>query len=80
MYPATIPDSRWLYICQVYSTNRTPNLLVLGYTGVINNDASMRIIEIELNGVMQNGNPVMQAFYSWVRSYREILASDESFD
>ncbi len=80
MYPVTIPDPRWLYICQAYATSRTPTLIMIGQTGIIPTDKIMLRVEIELNGILLNGNPIMQAFYSWVRSYRQISPAADSFD
>lgn len=79
-YPAVVPDARWLYLCLAHATHRTPNLIRLAGTGTIKDSKLMLTIEIELNGVMQNGNAVMQAFMEWVKAYRFTTPAADSFD
>jgi hypothetical protein len=77
VYPATIPDSEWIYIGQVFATGRTPTLVSVTQLGYVKDALTMLLLFSDLTLVLQNGNPAMNRYFDWVRFARNAITVDD---
>jgi len=72
MYPITIPNPYWVYLCQVFANANTPIMLSVASTGVVNLPGDMSELGKEVSFNIPNS--LNDSFFTWINLQTNVVS------